>query len=71
MAANMDTTGTMEMAKALASHKLFTAIHKHYTTAQWKTFMQNGGEGINRSYSCQQRDKHRRWQKTGSYIKRK
>ena len=44
MAANMDTTGTMEMAKALASNQLFTAIHKHYTTAQWKTFMQTGGE---------------------------
>jgi GMP reductase len=46
MAANMDTTGTMEMAKVLASHQLFTAIHKHYTTAQWKTFMQAGGESI-------------------------
>jgi GMP reductase len=46
MAANMDTTGTMEMARVLASHQLFTAIHKHYTTAQWKTFMQNGGESI-------------------------
>ncbi len=46
MAANMDTTGTMEMAKSLASNQLFTAIHKHYTTAQWKTFMQTGGENI-------------------------
>ena len=46
MAANMDTTGTMEMAKALASHKLFTAIHKHYTPAQWKTFMEDSGESI-------------------------
>lgn len=46
MAANMDTTGTMEMAKALASHQLFTAIHKHYTTAQWKKFMQTSGKSI-------------------------
>ena len=46
MAANMDTTGTMEMAKVLASHQLFTAIHKHYTTAQWKKFMQTSGESI-------------------------
>ena len=46
MAANMDTTGTMEMAKVLASHKLFTAIHKHYTPAQWKSFMQAAGESI-------------------------
>ena len=39
MAANMDTVGTMEMAKALAAHKMFTTIHKHYTAAQWKAFM--------------------------------
>jgi GMP reductase len=46
MAANMDTVGTMEMAKVLASHQLFTAIHKHYTPAQWKTFMKDGGKSI-------------------------
>jgi GMP reductase len=46
MAANMDTTGTMETAKALASHQLFTAIHKHYTVAQWKTFIQTSDESI-------------------------
>src|SRR6188508_1234095 len=46
MAANMDTVGTMEIAKALAGEKLFTAIHKYYTPAQWKTFMQKGGESI-------------------------
>ncbi len=46
MAANMDTTGTMEMAKVLASHQLFTAIHKHYSTAQWKKFMRADGENI-------------------------
>lgn len=46
MAANMDTTGTMEMAKSLASHKLFTAIHKHYSKAEWKTFMESGGKKI-------------------------
>src|SRR5436190_3824022 len=46
MAANMDTVGTMEMARMLASHQLFTSIHKHYTSPQWKTFMQSGGESI-------------------------
>ena len=46
MAANMDTTGTMEMAKVLASHQLFTAIHKHYSKAQWKKFMQSSDESI-------------------------
>ncbi|MBK5272513.1 MAG: GMP reductase [Bacteroidia bacterium] len=46
MAANMDTTGTMEMAKVLATHQLFTAIHKHYTASQWKTFMKADGNSI-------------------------
>ena len=46
MAANMDTVGTMKMAKALAEQQLFTAIHKHYTAAQWKTFMQAEGESL-------------------------
>ncbi|MBL7723526.1 MAG: GMP reductase [Chitinophagaceae bacterium] len=46
MAANMDTVGTYEMAIALAQHQLFTAIHKHYTPAQWKTFMQTSGNKI-------------------------
>lgn len=41
MAANMDTVGTFEMALALAKEKLFTAIHKHYTVAQWNDFIKN------------------------------
>lgn len=39
MAANMDTVGTFEMAKALAQEKLFTAIHKHYSVQQWNDFL--------------------------------
>ncbi len=39
MAANMDTVGTFEMAIALAKHKIFTAIHKHYTISDWKNFL--------------------------------
>lgn len=39
MAANMDTVGTFEMAKALATHKLFTAIHKHYSIEEWGNFI--------------------------------
>ncbi|MBK7030718.1 MAG: GMP reductase [Bacteroidales bacterium] len=46
MAANMDTVGTFEMALALFEKKLFTAIHKHYSIEQWKTFMQNAPKGI-------------------------
>jgi GMP reductase len=30
MAANMDTTGTFEIAKTFAEHSLFVCIHKHY-----------------------------------------
>ena len=36
MAANMDTTGTFDMAEALASHNMMTAVHKHYTPEQWQ-----------------------------------
>jgi len=30
VASNMDATGTFEMARALAAHKLSTALHKYY-----------------------------------------
>ena len=46
MAANMDTVGTFEMALALAQQNLFTAIHKHYTTDQWSTFLSTAPKGI-------------------------
>ncbi|GMI35903.1 hypothetical protein TrCOL_g8669 [Triparma columacea] len=38
MVANMDTTGTFEIAKAAATHKIVTCIHKHYTPEQWGEF---------------------------------
>lgn len=41
MAANMDTVGTFEMAAELAKHKLFTAIHKHYSVSEWSAFLEN------------------------------
>jgi GMP reductase len=46
MAANMDTTGTFDMALALFSMKLFTAIHKHYTPDEWKRFLDAAPPGI-------------------------
>lgn len=46
MAANMDTVGTFDMAKKLAEHKLFTAIHKHYSLVEWKQFMSNAGNNF-------------------------
>ena len=41
MAANMDTVGTFEMAKALTQDKLFTAIHKHYSVQEWNDFLRD------------------------------
>lgn len=46
MAANMDTVGTFEMAIALAKHKIFTAIHKHYTITDWKNFLNSVSDEI-------------------------
>ena len=38
IAANMDTTGTFEMARTLARHKLSVALHKHYGEAELLNF---------------------------------
>ncbi|KAM4051670.1 GMP reductase 2 [Anomaloglossus baeobatrachus] len=38
IAANMDTVGTFDMARALCKFSLFTAIHKHYSVGEWKEF---------------------------------
>jgi GMP reductase len=46
MAANMDTVGTFEMAAALSSMKIFTAVHKHYTIEQWSAFLSKAPAGI-------------------------
>ncbi|MBQ0786386.1 MAG: GMP reductase [Oceanihabitans sp.] len=46
MAANMDTVGTFEMALALSEKGLFTAIHKHYSIAEWENFSNNAPEGM-------------------------
>lgn len=46
MAANMDTVGTFEMAKALAQQKLFTVVHKHYSIEEWSDFLNQTPEAI-------------------------
>ncbi|KAJ3584916.1 hypothetical protein NHX12_013639 [Muraenolepis orangiensis] len=38
IAANMDTVGNFEMARALHKFTLFTTIHKHYSVDDWKEF---------------------------------
>ena len=39
MVANMDTTGTFEMAEFVSQSKMFVCVHKHYTIEQWKAFI--------------------------------
>ncbi len=39
IAANMDTVGTFAMAEELARYNLVTALHKHYTLAEWNDFL--------------------------------
>ena len=51
IAANMDTTGTMEMARALAAHKLSTALHKHYDEDQLLAFFADPTQSSNSFYS--------------------
>ena len=46
MAANMDTVGTFPMASELARHGLFTAVHKHYNTAEWTDYLARADTGI-------------------------
>ncbi|OGT38257.1 MAG: GMP reductase [Gammaproteobacteria bacterium RIFCSPHIGHO2_12_FULL_38_14] len=40
IAANMDHTGTFEMAEALSEHHLLTALDKFITVDQWKKFLE-------------------------------
>jgi GMP reductase len=51
IAANMDTTGTMEMARAFAPHGLSVALHKHYDTAELVAFFKGLQTPSNAFYS--------------------
>ncbi len=51
VAANMDTTGTLEMARALASYGLSTALHKHYDADTYVEFFLNLKEKHTAFYS--------------------
>ncbi|MFK7804253.1 MAG: GMP reductase [Anaerolineae bacterium] len=41
IAANMDTVGTFEMARALGAQRMMTAIHKHYSKEEWGEFIRS------------------------------
>jgi len=56
VAANMDTTGTFEMARALASHKMITALHKHYSVDELKDFFTGFNQPDYVAYSLGIRD---------------
>lgn len=46
IAANMDTIGTFEVAATLAQRKCLTAVQKHYTVEEWKTWAEGKGKDI-------------------------
>ena len=46
IAANMDATGTFEVARVLARYGMLTAIHKHYAVEEWSAFLSGCDEGI-------------------------
>ena len=50
IAANMDVTGTMAMARALGKHGALTALHKHYPDAALIKFF-SGPDGAHAFYS--------------------
>ncbi|MDE3175901.1 MAG: GMP reductase [Pseudomonadota bacterium] len=50
IAANMDVTGTLAMAKALGRHGAMTALHKHYPEAKLAEFFA-GHDGAHAFYS--------------------
>src|ERR1700739_4472564 len=50
IAANMDVTGTMAMARALGKHGALTALHKHYPEAELAKFFA-GPDGVHAFYS--------------------
>ena len=51
IAANMDATGTVEMAQALARHQLSVALHKHYGEDELLAFFAGRSTPANSFYS--------------------
>ncbi len=46
IAANMDSVGSFEMTVALAKHNVLTAVHKHYTVADWAEFVKSNDSTV-------------------------
>jgi GMP reductase len=56
VASNMDTTGTFEMARALAPRKMITVLHKHYSIGELKAFFESFSDPDYVAYSLGIRD---------------
>ena len=50
MAANMDTTGTFEVAERFMQQRMITTIHKHYPLADWQEFFKRSDADLAREY---------------------
>jgi len=46
MSANMDTTGTFEIAEEFAKHNMITCLHKHYTADDIVAWGQKVGKDV-------------------------
>lgn len=46
IAANMDSVGSFDMARALSAHGCMTAIHKHYTVDDWAEFIRESDKNV-------------------------
>ncbi|WP_299017971.1 GMP reductase [uncultured Photobacterium sp.] len=46
IAANMDSVGSFDMAISLAKHGVMTAIHKHYSVAEWAEFINSNDANV-------------------------
>jgi GMP reductase len=46
IAANMDTTGTFDIADVLADHGMLTSLHKHYSLAEWDGYLEGKNDAI-------------------------
>ena len=47
VAANMDTTGTFEMADIMIRFQMFTCIHKYYKIEDWERYLsKNASNGF-------------------------
>ncbi|MGE0793619.1 MAG: GMP reductase [Candidatus Woesearchaeota archaeon] len=54
--ANMDTSGTFELAKSLSKHKIITSLHKFYTIDELKEFFKDFNEPDYITYTLGIRD---------------